>query len=101
MRTHRWLRKREIVSIIDKFEHVTNPRRPLGDPTTPTMTDIAFWLGIGPSTHLLKLLYEMEQEGLIFGVEFTHRRGITANAWRVGHEGKQLLAQMRKERLSL
>ncbi len=77
MRKAKWKRKTEILSVM----WAMMPK------TALTMHRIAFWIGLKPSGHLLKILHEMEEDGMLSRETVPHRPNINKFLWSLTPQG--------------
>lgn len=55
-----------------------------------TMARIAFWIQMSPSSHLMGILREMREGGLLSSKPLPHRPGMNKIMWSPTHRGRQL-----------
>lgn len=77
MRKSRWKRKQEILYVM----WAMMPKTDL------SMHRVAFWIGMKPSDHLLKILHEMKGEGLLSNKVVPHRPNINKFLWSLTDDG--------------
>ena len=69
----RWKRKRQILKILYYWGK-----------DTLTMSQVAFWLiGACPSNHILKIMHEMEAEGMITSQRIPYHKNATKLNWAI------------------
>lgn len=76
----RWARKGQILSVLYYWRSHDGL----------TMRQIAFWLQICPSSHLMNLLRELQAAGKLVAIEAPHRPNIGKFLWRLSSDGKAL-----------
>lgn len=56
-----------------------------------TMTQLAFWVGLSPSTHFMDILKSMEDVGLVTSTSRPHRPGIQKFQWQLSESSRILM----------
>ena len=85
-RKTRWARKAQILNVLYYWAQHKGL----------TMQQVAFWLQLCPSTHLMGLLRELESEGLLKALEAHHRPNSIKYLWRLSDVGEKVAADHTK-----
>lgn len=87
-RCPRWQRKNQIITILGVV---------FSQPRCITMSQIAFWLQMKPSNHLMKILWELREESILDATQEEYRPGIHRVRWSLTNEG-EIMAQELSEK---